>query len=679
MGLRHSRRRLLRFIRDRRLAITAVALACVSASAVADERRNIPWHLDDACETGDVCMRMAEVWSRYGDGQPNVTVLVAEPKLHADTHAASLWHAGLAPSAIEILPSPTFSAFEPPDKTSNNAEEDIAQNNAVYEQLDAARGRRAQARFKPPEVRGSEEFCAFVTGASGEGARNHDLKMAALIGGRSYNGSIGVASGVNLALTQASANRDDTDFLKAMLGRRPDIRVLNLSQGFGRASNIREARPHREHYNRLVRFAMEIAPTVRFEGRSSARLLIVAAAGNVPAHESTLLEPKEVLDDRIPPQAVHYGTAVFETVDLRPHYLNDFPRPSLPLLVVGAIGPEGIQPSFGRIDRGIDLYAPSGLDWTAIVRNDMAKGAIRNAASWSGCLCAAVAEQQGTLLRDDPNAGAEQRAARSTPELTAKCRWLLDGPERRNLGVPTLDFHRNSITAKTSTSDLQAGLSKICRDRAEGVCQAYVTGTSVSTALVSGVAALMFSLDPSLSGEEAAAILRRTATRERRHGLPVVNPMAAMDAVAQRIANRLASTLAGVDGALSISRPFYFAFGDGEGAVFRTHGLARRYLNAEAASRLGLRLPIRIERLDQAMIVQCPVGVAGSAMGLARLLRDEAGCASDADAVRVLLLDAAMAGVAGEQIVRSAWRWLNDEAGGRWALAGLRKGVQHND
>ena len=656
----HSRKRLCWFGQDRRLRFAAITLAFVVAPAAADESLEIPWHLGDACQAGEVCMKMGDVWGRYGVGRPNVTVLVAEPNLYADTRAASLWHAGLAPAAIDILPSPRFSAYEPPDKTPQTAADDLAQNNAVYAEIDKARGRGEQVRFQPPGVRQRDEICAFITGARGEIARNHDLKMAALIGGRPYNGTVGVAPGIRLALTLASAGPEDTEFLKAMLRRRPDVRVLNLSQGFGRASNIREARPHREHYNQLVRFAMELAPAVGFESISGSRLLVVAAAGNVPAHESTLLEPKEVLDARIPSEAIHYGRAQFETVDLRPQYLRDFPRPRLPLLVVGAVGPEGVQPSFGRIDRGIDLYAPSGLDWTAIVRQGMTESTIRSAAAWSDCLCAAVSEQQGTPL---PSAE------------TARCRRLLDGPASRRLGVPTLDFHQNSIPERARAANPEAELPTICADKAKGVCVSYVVGTSVSTALVSGVAALMFSLDPTLSGEEAAAILRLTANLENRWGLPVVDPAAAMDAVALRIANRLASTLAGADGAPPISRPFYFAIGDGDGAVFRTPGRARHYLNAEAAHRLGVRRPVRIERLERARVVQCPVGVAGSARGVARLLRGEAECADGDAGARVLVLDAALTGVAGEQVVRSVWRWVGNETVGGWALAGIRKGA----
>ena len=85
-----------------------------------------------------------------------------------------------------------------------------------------------------------------------------------------------------------------------------------------------------------------------------------------------------------------------------------------------------------------------------------------------------------------------------------------------------------------------AGWPSHCGSPALPSAVRLATGTSAATALVSGVAALMFSVDPSLDAREARDILRATARRRIVNGLPILDPEAALGEVVERMVRRWA-------------------------------------------------------------------------------------------------------------------------------------------
>jgi subtilisin family serine protease len=76
---------------------------------------------------------------------------------------------------------------------------------------------------------------------------------------------------------------------------------------------------------------------------------------------------------------------------------------------------------------------------------------------------------------------------------------------------------------------------------------AMSTGTSIATAHVSGVVALMLERDPTLKPDDVRKILESTATdlgpkgKDSQFGWGLVNPQKALEAIAARIKNRTAS------------------------------------------------------------------------------------------------------------------------------------------
>ena len=256
------------------------------------------------------------------------------------------------------------------------------------EALEKSRNPRLAQRTEFPEM------CSFVSGAGSATSRNHDLQMASLIGGQSYLGTSGVAPGTHVILTRAALEHGRLDLLMDLIARRPEVRVVNFSQGPGRLRGEKALRssPYVVYYHKLNRLIMElsIAGMLATRETSATRFLVVAAAGNVPAFEPDFFEPQEVLDRRIPSQAIYYGHSIPRYIDLRAHYLRDVPHPDLPLVIVGALGPTGMLPSYGRIDQAIDLYAPAGLDWLGHVRVPPSPAGARrlDSAEWRQCVCA---------------------------------------------------------------------------------------------------------------------------------------------------------------------------------------------------------------------------------------------------------------------------------------------------
>ena len=578
---------------------------------------------------------MEPVWKRYGAGHAGIAVVVAEPATFADTRAAGSWHAGIAARQFELQLSGSDHFFAPPQKPARNPQIQRENRDAAVNGLFGADPNDRPNTSRGPDSgtqRSSDHdagnaACSFVHGSAFEGARNHDLQMVSLIGGQPYLGTSGVARGTRVILTSATPDSDGTATLTALISRRPDVRVVNLSQGQAPALDeipFPNTRPHGVHYQKLNRLVMELSVHGMLESRlhAATRFVVVAAAGNVPAFESDTFEPEDVLHYLIPLEAIHFDPPDPVYFDLRPHYLRDIPQVELPLLVVGAVGPDGRLPFYARVDQGIDIYAPAGRDWTAQVRTPKAKTHSLGGRAWEQCVCAVVGKAH------------KQSLVVGFPELDV-CESLDEPHDRFQLGIPALDFHAEIFEEKTATVPLHA----LCAEAPQGLCTSLADGTSAATALVSGVAALMFALDPTQSGEEVARILKSTARTDSQLSLPVVHPKGALDAVARGIGARLLATLGDrAQLATVLGLPFYYTI-DGQPpfpSTKRPH--AADYVARSFAS-LGKRGSWRVTGLRDARLDRCGVGMAGSTLGIAELLDGGNPCVDTDNEVEILYLE----------------------------------------
>lgn len=623
----------------------------------------LPWHLSEISEDCRTCLGMEDVWSPYGEGHPDIAVLVAEPEIFADTRSAASWHAGIGRQRLELPPRsgvPRLVSPEPPHRALGARQSSQKKGLALLDEFDGEPGR---VRSLGPLIH-RPRVCSFVRKSAGEGPRNHDLQMASLIGGQPYRGTKGVAPGIHLILTKATITPKDVPLLTDLVARRPEIRVINISQGQGQAEDaiaVETARPHGVHYQKLNGLVMELSVAGMLETRSrtATRFLVVASAGNVAAFETNIFEPREVLDVRIPPEAIHHAPPTPVYVDLRPHYLLDLPRLDLPLIVVGAVGADGTMASYGRTDHGIDLYAPAGIDWISQVRLSMPEKQSVGGGEWRECVCAA-------LTRAHPLFDVDPRTRRTCSDV-----------EERQLGVPALDFHMNSA----SGDDTPIGLRLSCADSPNGLCTSIADGTSAATALVSGVAALMFSLDPTRSGEEVAEILKSTARTDNPLRLPVIDPSKALQVVAKEIGTRV------IDGlrdpaqlSAQLGLPFYYLL-QGEDPFASTRAGVAADVVARSFASLGRGHSWRVRALDDGRLQRCDAGTAGSTLGLRELLQGQDACADDDNGVEILRLELdvsdGLIDLAVGMVLRRAGR-LGPDTG--WRVAGLnvRRG-ERND
>ena len=643
--------------------VSAIALGILTVQA-AHAASKRPWHLAADCST---CLRMADAWQRYGTGHPDIAVMVAEPRIFADTRAAASWHAGVAGRRFELLVAhgdpDVIDPVSRPRRSLVYQRNNQEQGLAILDRITGRRDRPALRLIRPRWD--TWELCSFVRQDLPEGARNHDLQMASLIGGRQYLGTSGVAPDTHVVLAEATIAPERADLLKELLARRPEIRVVNFSQGHGRVSDdiaIESAPSHGLHYRRLDRLVMELSVAGMLETRaqSATRFLVVASAGNVPAFASNIVEPEEVLDPRIPPEAVHLAQPTPEYIDLRPHYLRDMPHLDLPLIVVGAIGPDGTLPSYGRVDQGIDIYAPAGLDWLAQARRATPTNPSLGGAEWRECICAQLATDH---LR------AESRPASTYGDACA----ALTKPEHWfELGIPALDFHTHAIELDATSSPLRAH----CAEQPGGLCTSLAHGTSAAAALVSGVAALMFALDPTQSGEEAAKILKSTARRDNPLKLPVVDAERALDAVVHRIGARLFGAIADPKQLVEFfGEPFYYTWLDHpEAYVFASRRRAAQFV-AEAFTWLGPADTRRLTAVRRGRVQRCGIGMAGSTVGIQRSLEGQDACAEAEDGVEILRFEldfrAGPRDLVADVILRRASRLGPDV---HWRVAGLAVG-----
>lgn len=578
---------------------------------------------------------MQPVWKRYGAGHAGIAVVVAEPATFADTRAAGSWHAGIAARQFELQLPRSDHYFVPPQKPAGDSQIQRENRDAAVNGLfgvgprdgSNTSGGPGLGRQRSSDRDAGNTACSFVRASAYEGARNHDLQMVSLIGGQPYLGTSGVAPGTRVILTSATPDSNGTATLTALIARRPDVRVINLSQGQAPASDevpLPDTRPHGVQYQKLNRLVMELSIHGMLNSRqhTATRFVVVAAAGNVPAFESDTFEPEDVLHYLIPPEAIHLDPPEPVYFDLRPHYLRDIPQVELPLLVVGAVGPDGRLPYYARVDQGIDIYAPAGRDWIAQVRTPKANTQSLGDRAWKQCVCAVVGKAHEDSLVVD------------FPELDV-CKSLDEPHDRFQLGIPALDFHADIIEQETTA----VALHTLCAEAPQGLCTSLADGTSAATALVSGIAALMFALDPTQSGEEVARILKSTARTDSQLRLPVVHPRGALDAVARGIGARLLATLGDRAQLASVlGLPFYYTI-EGQPpfpSTKRPH--AADYVARSFAS-LGQKGSWRVTGLRDARLERCGVGMAGSTLGIAELLAGGNPCVDTDNEVEILRLE----------------------------------------
>ena len=639
------------------LAAIAASVLSVQASQAAGEW---PWHLrsDSDCPT---CLRIVHAWERYGIGHPDIAVVVAEKHIFSDTRSAATWHAGVDTRRFELVlgsDAPVFVDPQPPYSSLSDLRDRQKKGLDLFDSF--KKERKETDRRDLADVSEPAEMCSFVRQVGSDGPHNHDLQMASLIAGQFYLGTSGVAPGTHVILTRATPTLDGHDLLMEIITRRPEVRVVSFSQGPGRvrgATAVESVSPHAVHYQTLNKLVMELSIGGMLETRanSATRFLVVASAGNVPAFESNIFEPEEVLDQRIPREAIHLKQPVPVYIDLRPHYLRDVPHLDLPLVVVGAVGPDGTLPSYGRVDQGIDLYAPAGLDWLAQVRATPPGIPSLGGAEWRVCVCA-------QLARDHLNFETDEAYDRTCKVLQEESDWF-------QLGVPALDFHTNAFAHDEPFVPLRVH----CAERPNSLCTSVADGTSAAAALVSGVAALMFALDPTQSGEEAAAILKSTARRDNPLRLPVVDPGAALDAVVHRIGARLVRAFADSTGLPAVfATPFYYTwFDEPEPFIFTDRARAARFV-AQSFTWLGPGTPWHVERLGDARVLRCDVGMAGSTVGIRKILEGQDVCATSGSGVEILRAALDVSDGRRDLVVRVVWR-----RAGRigpdteWRVAGL--------
>lgn len=502
-----------------RNTIAAILISCLPISA---SGQDLPWHLDtklpEQCES---CLSIQSFWDRFGTGHSNISTLVVETNISSATRTAFEWHEGFNSPRFHILhadPEPRFIRPLPSDLNVTNL------YSALLESIDGVSAvLEESARSEPPNM------CSRVFSTVEASPRNHDLYMSSIIGSESGQGASGVAPASSVLLTQATLGQDLTERIRPMLLDRPNIRVVNISQGpsgLVEFRNLEQADLPWVHYQKLRLATMRLAPfgIHGSQGNSKTRFLFVAAAGNSPSFATDAQFISEPLDRRIPQQAIYLSPVRQNSIDIRPQHLSLLPQPSLPLLVVGAVGPNGELPSYGRDDPGINIFAPSGLDWRSYFNfhrpnTEYNDRSLRIAPSdWPVCKCLKIAETTKTDLSVFPEA----------PHLRDRieaCKTL----DSRLLGIPTFDFPLDPGNGSNSFT---------CRPNGPPFCTTLTDGTSAATAIVSGVASLLFYLDPTLSGEDVANIIIKTADTGNPFGRPTIDPNEAGKYIVNEIANR---------------------------------------------------------------------------------------------------------------------------------------------
>jgi hypothetical protein len=186
----------------------------------------------------------------------------------------------------------------------------------------------------------------------------------------------------------------------------------------------------------------------------------------------------------------------------------------------------------------IDLYAPGGMTIEQVTRARGGSSTTSRAdAAFDAVLamqsCRAVDSAAQILAVPTLGWGAIDNVRSSHLAFRANLAWDRAGPVG---GAPTLGCEVEDEATR------------------QGIFVSRDVGNSVSTAIVSAVAAQMFQLDPQLSARDAHRILQRTAQANRVNGLPVLDAKAALRIVVERFAQRYLDGLLPSDSGASGSR-----------------------------------------------------------------------------------------------------------------------------
>ncbi len=366
----------------------------------------------------------------------------------------------------------------------------------------------------------------------------HELKMIGLISGQDATTmrrtGLAPLSSISLHFVETTPAGDTLRRLAERLDRLGGIRVVNFSNQ-GPPDEMLDLQFARSYRTALAVNAGHSAET----GRDPSDRLFVASSANTTGYrvvQRSLPSPHRL----VPPEArVDLGDAARDIRRSHPRIALAFPRPDVPVLIVGGITSEGQLYGKTRLEPMIDLYAPGGMTIeqetrarggsSTTSRAEAAYDAVRAMQS-----CRAVDGAAQILAVPTLGWGAIDHVRSSHLALRANLAWDRAGYVG---GAPTLGCE----TAQQATR--------------QGVFVSRDVGNSVSTAIVSAVAAQMFQLDPQLSARDAQRILRRTAQANRINGLPVLDTQAALRAVAEGFAQRYLDGLRLGDGGASVPRP----------------------------------------------------------------------------------------------------------------------------
>ena len=502
------------------------------AQAAAHAEFQLPWHLaprDDACAT---CLDIASVWKTVGLGDPTVEVAVVESARDLNLAEVAEHHLYLPRGGIDTVSVSLFDHYEttrfdaemleqleaPAGQSGSDIERELQDTGLLFEQEEF---KRAAAEANKPGV----------IGRLGHSQDGHALHMLGLI--KSWprrsrlawplSGSdavelpehgvapLGVAPAVTVRVAFWRADSPD-DLLAYALGQ-PRLRVMNLS--YAGLDPIRR-RGFLDDLELQALMLSGLGPRIG-NGRERGGILLVAAAGNVTVRSrfaDAVVETQKVPEERaFTLRASHadspFGDSHFAMTHGRFRELN--PKPDVPLLVVGGVGPNGAVVEYGTRDDRIDLFAPTGdCDVSRLNRH---RDSRPPDSRYFECQLA--------------SAQFFSRGALSAPACAS------DVIDKETLGAgPGATMPRLGVVT--------AGWPSHCGSPELPGAVRVTTGTSAATALVSGVAALMFSADPTLAAREARDILRATARRRIVNGLPILDPAAAVRAVVERMVRRWA-------------------------------------------------------------------------------------------------------------------------------------------
>ena len=468
-----------------------------------------------------ICLDSSRIWTDYGHGAPEIGVAVVEtweteaigqvlaqhPWLsHLDIPI--FWHVqkdnDLPRVPLQLLPGVRAIEERQP------ALVPFCKSHPTNPACDALN------RLATPEIEAALGYLSWAEQSSA-----HELKMIGLIGGQDATTmrrtGLAPLSSISLHFVETTPAQDTLDRLAERLDRLGDIRVVNFSNQ-GPPDEMLDLQ-----FARIYRSAMAVNVGRGAEtGRNPSDRLFVASSANTTGYrvvQRTLPSPHRL----VPPEArVDLDEAARDIRRSHPRIALALPRPDVPMLIVGGITAEGQLYGRSRLEPMIDLYAPGGMTI-----------------------------EQVTRARGGSSTTSRARVAYDAVRALQSCRNV-DAPAQV-LGVPTLswgavDHVRSSHLALRANLAWERagyvggaptlGCETEQQSTLQGVFVSREVGNSVSTAIVSAVAAQMFQLDPQLSARDAQQILRRTAQSNRVNGLPVLDAQAALRVVAEGFAQR---------------------------------------------------------------------------------------------------------------------------------------------